>query len=103
MDSVGETGSEGGVRRGWVLRNANAGRESAYVIVFGEAVGRRIPLSTQRRPEARTQIVPQPRPEPRVQEVQVQEVRVQEVRVRRIPAQRAPWDGEERRRVNLYL
>jgi len=102
-DEDGETGSEGGVRRGWVLRNANAGRESAYVIVFGEAVGRRIPLSTQRRPEARTQIVPQPRPEPRVQEVRVQEVRVQEVRVRRIPAQRAPWDGEERRRVNLYL
>ena len=91
-DDEGDPGTDG-VRRGWVLRNALAGREGAYVIVFGDAVGRRIPLSTQRRPEPRAQRVPEPRPEPRVQDVQV----------RRIPAQRTPWDGEERRRVNLYL
>lgn len=67
---------DGSVRRGWVLRNATAGAEGAYVIVFAKALDRRVPLSEQRRPE----------PEPEVQDV----------RVRAIPAQRD-------RRINLYL
>jgi hypothetical protein len=66
------------VRRGWVLRNATAGDEGAYVIVFAEALDRRLPLSVQRRPE------PQPEPE------------VQDVPLRVIPT---PRD----RRINLYL
>jgi hypothetical protein len=74
---------DGSVQRGWVLRNATADAEAAYVIVFGRALGRRVPVSPQRRPEPR----PEPGPEPRVQDV----------RVRMVPAQR------DRRRVNLYL
>jgi hypothetical protein len=66
---------DGHVRRGSVLRNATAGEEGAYVIVFGNTLDRRVPLSPQRRPEPR----------------------VQDVRVRAIPAQ------GDRRRVNLYL
>ncbi|RNM12526.1 hypothetical protein [Nocardioides pocheonensis] len=76
---------DGSVQRGWVMRNATAGDEGAYVILFGRAVGRRAPVSPQRRPE------------PRVEEVVVEDVRIQDVRVRVVPPQR------ERRRVNLYL
>lgn len=62
------------VCRGWVLRNAFAGEEGAYVIVFGKPIGRRAPVSPQRRPEPR----------------------VQDVEVRGVAARRD-------RRVNLYL
>jgi hypothetical protein len=62
------------VVRGWVLRNAAANGDGAYVIMFGAALGRRVPLSTQRRPEPV----------------------VQDVEVRVVPAQRD-------RRVSLYL
>jgi hypothetical protein len=72
---------DGAVQRGWVLRNATAGDEAAYVIVFGKALGRRVPVSSQRRPERRPEV----------------QAEVQDVRVRVVPAQR------DRRRVNLYL
>ena len=67
------------VCRGWVLRNAYAGDEGAYVIMFGSGLSRRVPVQEERRPEPR----------------------VQEVVVRAVPQQRAPQ--QERRRVNLYL
>jgi hypothetical protein len=51
------------VHRGWVLRNVGSGPAGAYVIVFGSAVSRRVPVG-ERRPE------------------------VQDVRVRAVPAQR---------------
>jgi len=62
------------VHRGWVLRNAAAGDEGAYVIMFGATLARRVPLGTERRP----------RPV------------VQDVEVRVVPAQRT-------RSVSLYL
>jgi hypothetical protein len=98
------TTAGGDVRRGWVLRNATAAGESAYVIVFGDAVRRRVPLAdqrptgprrgtpAQRRPEPRPEARPESRPEPRVQEVQV----------RVVPRQREPFEPP-RSTLNLYL
>jgi len=62
------------VHLGWVLRNAGSGTNGAYVIVFGAALARRVPLGTERRPEPV----------------------VQDVEVRVVPAQRSG-------RVSLYL
>jgi hypothetical protein len=64
---------DGTVRRGWVLRLVGSGAAGAYVIMFGAALDRRVPLG-ERRPEAV----------------------VQDVEVRIIPTQR-------RRRVDLLL
>jgi hypothetical protein len=64
----------GVVHRGWVLRLVGSGAEGAYVIMFGAALARRVPLATDRRPEPV----------------------VQDVEVRVSPAQRT-------RRVDLFL
>ena len=111
-DEEGDTSTGGDVRRGWVLRNANAGVEGAYVIVFGDAVGRRIPLAeqraarprrgtpAQRRPEPRPGVRPGVRPEARPETRT--EPRVQDVQVRVIPRQRESFEPI-RSTLNLYL
>jgi hypothetical protein len=62
----------GVVHRGWVLRlvgaGVGAGAEGAYVIMFGAALARRVPLATERRPE------------PVVQDVEVRVVPTQRTR-----------------------
>jgi len=99
-DDEPDTSTGGDVRRGWVLRNATAGTEGAYVIVFGDALARRIPLAEQRpsRPGRGTpaQRRPEPRPEP------CPEPRVQDVQVRVIPRQRVPFEPV-RSTLNVYL
>ena len=42
---------DGTIHRGWVLRNASAAGEGAYVIMFGTTLARRLPVGTERRPE----------------------------------------------------
>jgi hypothetical protein len=64
----------GAVHRGWVLRNVGSGSDGAYVIMFGAALSRRVPLGSRQLPEPV----------------------VQDVEVRVVPAQRA-------RSVSLYL
>jgi len=95
-DEERESTTGGDVRRGWVLRNATAGVEGAYVIVFGDALRRRVPLSDQRPAAPRRGTPAQRRPET------LAEPRVQDVHVRVIPRQREPFEPP-RSTLNLYL